>query len=154
MIRLTESESKSNTGKPCCCHYVALRNNLSSDRGAEESVMETVNMKVSRVQVKGQRCPISLWRGSQLQLTFYSSPVINHDDGKLWWHTDIKDWKYTCIHKQKVTKKGFRALLHPSHMLSPQGSIYVIVCLIWSLLRHWRTATLCNIVEPACVALV
>lgn len=37
MIRVTGSESKSNTGKPCCCHYVALSNNLSSDRGAEES---------------------------------------------------------------------------------------------------------------------
>lgn len=48
MIRVTGSASKSNTGKPCWCQYVALRNSLSSDRGAEESVMETVNMEVSR----------------------------------------------------------------------------------------------------------
>lgn len=31
---------------------VALHNGLSADRGAEESVMETVNIKVSRAQRK------------------------------------------------------------------------------------------------------
>ena len=156
MIRVTGSASKSNTGKPCWCQYAALRNSLSSDRGAEESVMETVNMEVSRAWVKGQRRTLSLWRDSLLQFSVYSLPVIAHHDGKDSWHTDIKGWSRTCIHKQKGIKKAkvFRAQLHPSHILSPQGSMYVIVCLIWSLPRCWRTATLRNTVEPACVAMV
>ncbi len=49
MIRVTGSASDSNTGMllPLCCF---LRNSLSADGGAEESVMETVNMEVSRAQ--------------------------------------------------------------------------------------------------------
>lgn len=34
----------------------------------------------STVQVKCQRCPLTLQLSSQLQFTFYSSHIINHYD--------------------------------------------------------------------------
>lgn len=70
-----------------------------------------VNMGVLREILKGQSCPLSVLRVLHLHFTFYSSLLINHDESY------DRDWKYTYVHKQKATKKGFRAWLHPSHML-------------------------------------
>lgn len=44
--------------------------------------MYVVNTDDSTVQVKCQRCPLTLQLISQLQFAFYSSHIINHHDEK------------------------------------------------------------------------
>lgn len=69
--------------------------------------MDAVNTDNSTVQVKCQRCPLTLQLSSQLQFTFYSSHIINHHDEK----SLIEGWTgNTRVHDPKGTKRGLRAV--------------------------------------------
>lgn len=73
--------SETHSAGPQRLHYVVLRNSSTFDRGAE-GWWTGMNMEDSAVQVKCQRCPLTLQLSSQLQFTFYSSRIINHHDEK------------------------------------------------------------------------
>lgn len=62
--------------------------------------MDAVNTNDSTVQVKCQRCPLTLQLSSQLQLTFYSSHIIKHHDEKALWTVGLE------IHVYSTRPKG------------------------------------------------
>ena len=115
------STSVSRTANKCCCHYVALCNSLSADRGAPESPVETINMQVSRA--KGQRRHLCLWGRiavTGLFITFPSFPMMmEKTDG-----TRIqKGQMHICMHEQ-----GRQSVTSFTHAVAV-GLLHVIVCL-------------------------
>lgn len=98
---------------------------------------------------KGQMCSLCLWGGITVTsiCKALKNPVLLGDGGGVLRHTNINT--NSCTNGGQPRKAVFRAPLHVA-----SGPLYMIVCLIWVLLWHWRTATLCNTVEPACVAMV